>query len=234
MNINALRELAETYKYGQFNILEEEFSMEYYNLSNILIIKNFYNKDESSNSGTCRELAIKSLNDIKKLFPEIYVTNIYGQDDTFFNKNNGGHLFNILTTYNIANNSEETIESKIQKLKDSDAILFDPCFKKVQKFSETNYNITKIFNSNYPLKKINDTQLNKGDFVPLTYNPTNNLLTCLHNHPGYDSKIGLYFMNITDQDFCDINSYKLDLMNDKQIIQFAQIFRDKIKQVQIN
>ena len=230
---NTLRELASNYEYGQFNLLEGNFHISYFESADKFILKNFFNGHYQSNKGTCRELVMKSFNDIKAMFPELYVTRTFGQDDKFFKGKEGHHWYNIITEYNPQQNQTANLEEIAKDLIKNDALVFDPCFRVVKKFKDTNYKIIELFDEKHQFDTIKDISLDKQEVVPLIYNHKKNLLTSLHNQPGYKSKLGIYFQNLCAQDGCDINSPALDSTGDENIKKFAEVFRSKLENLEI-
>jgi hypothetical protein len=230
MDIKALKKLANTYEYGQFNILDGNFSVKYDPNTESFEFKNFYHREKPDNRGTCAELMLQSCNDIKLLFPELYVTRVLGQDGKFFRDDDSPHYFNILTEYNPFKEQISTLEDLVKRF-EKDAVAFDACFHMAKKFSQTQHKITMVYEQEFPLEHAIDLNLGDDGVTPLMYDYKNDTLIGLHSYHKYPSKIGLYFNSVDEQELIDINSPFLNMINNENITKFVTVLRNKVNNI---
>lgn len=246
--LQGLISIANQYQYGQFNLLENEFDINYDKNGECFEFPNYHKYDYNKKYGTCVELIIKTYNDIKTHFPNINVLKIHGQDDKYFSTESSRHYFNIILENNIE--SIDKIQDKYNHLEhekkhnliteeqfkynlkeiltNNNAIIFDPTYKIIKPCKNSKYTIKEIFFENEKLEMNTKIELHKFNCRPLFMEDCYEYLVGIHNHPDYTYNLGIVFEDVNGQATgYDISSKELIQMRNPMLQKFVEVILSK-------
>ena len=162
----------EGYRYGRFNLINNNFKFKYDSKGNIEI-KDFY-KGDKFGEGDC----VKLTNDFCINNLDLNLFRIEGKEPTYFNSEGANHLYTLLPTKEMPEEFWKlTVKEKKEVMKNSNAYIVDPSFHLVLPFNDSGYEIKKFFR-----KEIENTiscVFEKGEYhgAPLGLNRENKLVS---------------------------------------------------------
>ena len=237
IDLESLTKLAESYTYGQHNILGGHLEIYYVKKTEEFILKNFYSNTEytdiDNNTGSCGQLMLKALKDIKSTYPQLYITRVIGNDDKFFTRKEAYHCFMLLSynrlvdtdSSNFLQINDDNREQVLRNVLENNAVLFDPSFRRVVEFSQSGYTLKELLNEEYFEETNQHEILKKGISKPLIYSYADDVLMSLHYSDNYASKLGIILRYGNGKELrSDINA-KVDLKKDNLAIKMIKAIR---------
>ncbi|MGV8141288.1 MAG: hypothetical protein ACP5NW_02505 [Candidatus Woesearchaeota archaeon] len=147
IDVKSLKNIIEKYRYGQFNILEDDFSIQINPVLKKVALQNFYRNDSTSTTGTCSELVNAAFREINSTYPEYKIIRVMGHDPTYFPKEDEStHYFMTIPCADI---------------------IIDPSLKVVMPKKDSGYYIDRIFNEEKDIQFPKDVILGDRSYAPL-------------------------------------------------------------------
>jgi hypothetical protein len=233
INVESINELIKDYKYGQYNIIEKDIKIYCNPKTKETKIENFFDHDKFLRTGSCSELMNTAYMELKIIHPEYYIFRSTGKEPQFYHGKKATHCFLLVLKDNPFLQYANTKESK-RKIKEyiiQNAFVVDPCFKKILKFSESQYIVTAtaaetegvdhsndvILTHKQTTNKEKTTAKETSTNVPLMYNPIKNALIGLQTNFNNESKLEISFKIYKENFAVDIESETIDkLINHKE------------------
>ena len=161
----------EGYRYGRFNLINNNFKFKYDSKGNIEI-KDFY-KGDKFGEGDC----IKLTRDFCKSNSHLNLVKVLGREPKYFNGEQDVHFYNLLLTKKISRNFLK-LKGNIKKeiIKNSNSYVIDPSFNLVSPLKNSGYIFEKVFEDEGNISP-NLSFKKEGEYYPLGINKKQELIS---------------------------------------------------------
>ena len=185
MDIEQLQRMAEGYEYGLHGIVNRDLRAIYDPVEQVLTIENYYGND--GRQGNCVRLMEAAYREIKRLLPETHVFRTKGWDPKFFQMDDQAHYFLLLTQTDLLNGLDFLSGRKLSDEMLEESLIFDPSFKLVKPFNESDYDIDYLVGKNQTFREKSTLKITDDYRVPLgiTGDDIVVFLACDEDFPSY-------------------------------------------------